>query len=43
MVRENEIRAGELSIDAPAVLDAQLIFIGPLSSAINFPRLGNRL
>jgi tRNA-Thr(GGU) m(6)t(6)A37 methyltransferase TsaA len=44
MVRENEIRAGELSIDAPAALDAGLIFIGrictPWTSRLAAPRQG---
>jgi len=28
MVRENEIREGELAVDAPAANDAGLVFIG---------------
>jgi tRNA (adenine37-N6)-methyltransferase len=44
MVRENEIRAGELAIDAPAALDAGLVFIGrictPWTSRLTAPRQG---
>lgn len=44
MVRENEIRAGELSVDAPAARDAGLIFIGristPWTSRLAAPRQG---
>jgi len=44
MVRENEIRAGELAVDAPAAQDAGLIFIGrictPWTSRLGAPRQG---
>jgi len=44
MVRENEIRAGELAVDAPAPTDAGLIFIGrictPWTSRLGAPRQG---
>ena len=44
MVRENEIRAGEVGIDMPEPRDAGLIFIGqirtPWSSRLDCPRQG---
>lgn len=44
MVRENEIRYGEVAVEAPAVGDAQLVFIGrihtPWSSRLMTPRQG---
>jgi len=44
LVRENEIRAGEVAIDAPAPNDAGLVFIGtirtPWSSRLVTPRQG---
>ena len=44
MVRENEVRAGEMAIDAPAATDASLVFIGtirtPWTSRLVTPRQG---
>ena len=44
MVRENEVRAGEVAIELPPVTDAGLIFIGaihtPWSSRLETPRQG---
>jgi tRNA-Thr(GGU) m(6)t(6)A37 methyltransferase TsaA len=44
MVRENEIREGELAVDVPAAEDAGLIFIGrirtPWTSRLMTPRQG---
>lgn len=44
MVRENEIRSGEVAIDFPATTDAGLIFIGriatPWTSRLTCPRQG---
>ena len=44
MVRENEIREGELSVEVPAAEDAGLIFIGrirtPWTSRLATPRQG---
>lgn len=44
MVRENEIRRGEVSIDPPAPTDAGLVFIGrirsPWASRLGTPRQG---
>jgi len=44
MVRENEIRDGEVAVDAPALADAGLVFIGtirtPWSSRLVTPRQG---
>ena len=44
MVRENEIRPGEVAIDPPAAQDAGLIFIGrigtPWTSRLTAPRQG---
>src|SRR5262249_39676025 len=44
MVRENEIREGELAVDAPPANDAGLIFIGrirtPWTSRLETPRQG---
>ena len=44
MVRENEIRAGEVAVDAPPASDAGLVFIGrirtPWTSRLETPRQG---
>ncbi|TKW73810.1 MAG: tRNA (N6-threonylcarbamoyladenosine(37)-N6)-methyltransferase TrmO, partial [Bradyrhizobium icense] len=44
MVRESELREGEVAIDLPTPDDAQLIFIGrirtPWTSRLETPRLG---
>ncbi len=44
MVRENEIRAGEIAIDPPPATDAGLVFIGriatPWTSRLTAPRQG---
>ncbi|MGE0279830.1 MAG: tRNA (N6-threonylcarbamoyladenosine(37)-N6)-methyltransferase TrmO [Rhizobiaceae bacterium] len=44
MVRENEIRVGEVAVDAPAPTDAGLVFIGtirtPWASRLVTPRQG---
>lgn len=44
MVRENEIRAGEIAVDLPPATDAGLIFIGriatPWTSRLKTPRQG---
>ncbi|PLP60307.1 tRNA (N6-threonylcarbamoyladenosine(37)-N6)-methyltransferase TrmO [Mesorhizobium loti] len=44
MVRENEIRKGEIAVDAPAPTDAGLVFIGtirtPWTSRLEAPRQG---
>jgi tRNA-Thr(GGU) m(6)t(6)A37 methyltransferase TsaA len=44
MVRENEIREGEVAVDAPAPHDAWLVFIGrirtPWTSRLETPRQG---
>lgn len=44
MVRESEIRAGEIAIDAPPAVDAGLVFIGrirtPWTSRMETPRQG---
>ena len=44
MVRENEIRAGELAIDVPAAVDAGVMFVGrictPWTSRLAAPRQG---
>ncbi|QCI65667.1 tRNA (N6-threonylcarbamoyladenosine(37)-N6)-methyltransferase TrmO [Phreatobacter stygius] len=44
MVRLNEIRAGEVTVDAPPATDAGLVFIGrihtPWTSRLECPRLG---
>lgn len=44
MVRESEIRAGEIAVDAPAADDAGLVFIGrirtPWTSRMETPRQG---
>ena len=44
MVRENEIREGELAVDAPPPNDAGLVFIGrirtPWTSRLETPRQG---
>jgi tRNA (Thr-GGU) A37 N-methylase len=44
MVRENEIRAGEIVVTAPPATDAGLIFIGrihtPWTSRMETPRQG---
>lgn len=46
MVRENEIRAGEVAVEPPAGLDAGLSFIGkihtPWTSRMETPRQGRR-
>ena len=46
MVRENEIRKGEVSVEAPAATDAGLVFIGrirtPWTSRLETPRQGRR-
>lgn len=44
MVRENEIRAGEVAVEAPPAADAGLVFIGrirtPWTSRLEAPRQG---
>lgn len=44
MVRENEIRAGEVAVDGPTDVDAGLVFIGtirtPWTSRLETPRQG---
>lgn len=44
MVRENEIRAGEIAVDMPPTTDAGLVFIGtirtPWTSRLECPRQG---
>lgn len=44
MVRESEIRAGEVAVEAPAATDAGLVFIGrirtPWTSRLETPRQG---
>lgn len=44
MVRENEIRAGEVAVEMPPVMDAGLVFIGrihtPWTSRMETPRQG---
>ncbi|MGL4289570.1 MAG: tRNA (N6-threonylcarbamoyladenosine(37)-N6)-methyltransferase TrmO [Phreatobacter sp.] len=44
MVRLNEIRSGEVTVEAPAATDAGLVFIGrirtPWTSRLECPRLG---
>lgn len=44
MVRENEIRAGEVAVDPPAATDAGLVFVGrirtPWTSRLEAPRQG---
>jgi len=44
MVRRNEIRAGELAVDAPPATDAGLVFIGrihtPWTDRLECPRQG---
>jgi tRNA-Thr(GGU) m(6)t(6)A37 methyltransferase TsaA len=44
MVRENEVRPGEVTVEAPGLVDAGLIFIGvihtPWTSRLMTPRLG---
>jgi len=46
MVRENEIREGEMAVEAPAPTDAGLVFIGrirtPWTSRLETPRQGRQ-
>ena len=47
MVRESEIREGELAVEMPAARDAGLVFIGrirtPWTSRLDAPRQGRRI